>query len=383
MLRRTIMLAGAALGALALGGTAEAQQRTLNVYTAGDKNMEDYVTDFLGPMFEKANPGVKVRAVGTGPGDAGSQKIWERLDAQKKANATSVDVDVAVVHQVMAGQMVREGLLSAYRKDIDTGGLVTRDTAKQSLGANVDGYVMPMFHSQVAIAYNPAVVANPPKSYDELAAWAAQNPKKFGYNGIRGGMSGVAFVFGWVYANTPGSEKLREGPYDAAMRPTWAPAMAKLKEFNKNVVITPGNAGTLDQLNRGEIAMGPVWMDMFYTWQAEGRLSPNIRLELISPGLPGQPMYYVVPDKAANAELARKFVALATSPQVQAEGIVKRFNWLPGIDAQHVQSHLDKAVWEKLFKDVPPQTLAQRGQPMPMGNYFKEIQEDYEKMVAN
>ena len=95
MFRRTIMLAGTALGALALGGTAEAQQRTLNVYTAGDKNMEDYVTDFLGPMFEKANPGVKVRAVGTGPGDAGSQKIWERLDAQKKANATSVDVDVA------------------------------------------------------------------------------------------------------------------------------------------------------------------------------------------------------------------------------------------------------------------------------------------------
>ena len=94
-------------------------------------------------------------------------------------------------------------------------------------------------------------------------------------------------------------------------------------------------------------------------------------------------MYYVMPDKAANAELARKFVALATTPQVQAEGIVKRFNWLPGIDAQHVQAHLDKAVWEKLFKDVPPQTLAQRGQPMPMGNYFKEIQEDYEKMVAN
>ena len=376
-------LALLALVAALAATPAAAQKSTLNVVTAGDQNMVDYVKDFLAPRFEQTNPNATVRAVGTGPGDAGSQKIWERLDAQKKAGATAVDVDVAVVHQSMAGQMVKEGLLSPYRKDIDTASLVTRDTAKNSLGANVDGYVMPMFHSQVAIAYNPAVVQNPPKSYDELAAWTAQNPKKFGYNGIRGGMSGVAFVFGWVYANTPNSEKLRDGPYDAAMRPTWAPAMAKLKEFNKNVVITPGNAGTLDQLNRGEIAMGPVWMDMFYTWQAEGRLSPNIKLELISPGLPGQPMYYVVPDKAANAELARKFVALATSPAVQAEGIVKRFNWLPGIDAQHVQTHLDKAVWEKLFKDVPPQTLAQRGQPMPMGNYFKEIQEDYEKMVAN
>jgi putative spermidine/putrescine transport system substrate-binding protein len=29
--------------------------------------------------------------------------------------------------------------------------------------------------------------------------------------------------------------------------------------------MTPGSAGTLDMLNRGEIAMGPVWVDMFYT----------------------------------------------------------------------------------------------------------------------
>lgn len=382
MLRRTV-LTGAAIGALAFAVEAEAQQRTLNVLTAGDQNMVDYITDYLGPMFEKANPGVRVRAVGTGPGDAGSQKIWERLDAQQKANTASWDVDVAVVHQTMAGQLVRESKLSRYRPQVETDKLVSRDTAKKALGADVDGFVMPMFHSQVAIAYNPSMVTNPPKSYAELADWVAKNPKKFGHNGVRGGMSGVAFVFGWVYANTPDSQKLTDGPYDAGTRASWAPAMAKLKEFNKNVVITPGNAGTLDQLNRGEIAMGPVWMDMFYTWQAEGRLAPNMRLELISPGLPGQPMYYVVPEKAANAELARKFVALATSPAVQAEGIVKRFNWLPGIDAQHVQSHLDAKIWERLFKDVSPQQLAERGKPMPMGSYFKEIQEDYERLVAN
>ncbi len=86
---------------------------------------------------------------------------------------------------------------------MNTGKLVSRDTATNSLGANVDGFVMPMFHSQTAIAYNPALVSNPPKSYDELVAWTKANPKKFGYNGIKGGMSGVAFVFGWIYANTP------------------------------------------------------------------------------------------------------------------------------------------------------------------------------------
>ena len=54
-------------------------QITLNVVTAGDQNMVDYVTNYLGPKFEQMNPGVKVRAVGTGPGDSGSQKIYEKL----------------------------------------------------------------------------------------------------------------------------------------------------------------------------------------------------------------------------------------------------------------------------------------------------------------
>jgi putative spermidine/putrescine transport system substrate-binding protein len=384
-MNRRSVLATLAVAGLSLALTpAVAQQRvTVNVMTAGDQNMVEYVTDYLAPLFEKQNPGIRVRAVGTGPGDAGSQKIWERLDAQRKANATSWDVDVAVVHQRMAGQMVQEGLLDRYRDSVETGKLVSRDTARKALGTDVDGYVLPMFHSQTALAYNPALVQNPPKTYDELVSWVQANPRKFGHNGIKGGMSGVAFVFGWVYANSSNPAQLMEGPYDPALKNSWGPAFAKLKEFNKNVVITPGNAGTLDMLNRGEIAMGPVWVDMFYTWQADGKLPPTMRLQLLSPGMPGQPMYYVIPGKAAHADAAKKLVAFATSPAIQAEGIVKRFNWYPGIDAQHVQSHLDKAAWERLFKDVSPQDLASKGKPMPIGEYFKEIQEGYERQVSN
>ena len=128
------------------------------------------------------------------------------------------------------------------------------------------------------------------------------------------------------------ADKLEKGPYDPAAAPAIDKALSGLKEFNQYVVMTPGNAGTLDMLNRGEIAMGPVWVDMFYTWQADGRMSPKIKLVLPSPGLPGQPMYYVIPAKAAHAALAKKFIELAESPEVQADGIVKQFNWYPGID---------------------------------------------------
>jgi spermidine/putrescine-binding protein len=104
----------AVLAMLALSLPASAQQTvTLNVITAGDQNMVDYVKDYLGPMFEKEHAGVTVRAVGTGPGDAGSQKIYEKLEAEK-GNPTW-DIDVAVIHQKAAGEMVGKACSPAIR----------------------------------------------------------------------------------------------------------------------------------------------------------------------------------------------------------------------------------------------------------------------------
>ena len=98
MYLRKLFAVSSLAAALAVSAGAAAQT-TLNVVTAGDQNMVDYVNNYLGPKFEAMNPGVKVRAVGTGPGDAGSQKIYEKLAAQQKAGSATWDTDVAVVHQ--------------------------------------------------------------------------------------------------------------------------------------------------------------------------------------------------------------------------------------------------------------------------------------------
>jgi ABC-type uncharacterized transport system YnjBCD substrate-binding protein len=366
---------------IALAAASPAMAQTLNVVTAGDQNMVDYVKDYLGPIFERSHPGVKIVSVGTGPGDAGSQKIYEKLDAQKSAAAT--DFDVLVIHQKAAGTMVKEGHLAKYTGEVPTAKLVTSETAKNSLGADVSGFVIPMFQSQTALAYNADLLKNPPSTFAELKEWVQKNPKQFGYNGIKGGMSGVAFVTGWIYAFGGDAGKLINGPYDPAVKASWDKALADLKAFNKNVVMTPGNAGTLDMLNRGEIAMGPVWVDMFYSWQADGKLPPNMKLKLAAPGMPGQPMYYAIPAKSANQKLAEEFIALATSPEVQAEGIVKKFNWYPGIDAKNLEGKLDQAAWNKLFSDITPDDLSANGKPFPVAPYFNDILESYEKKVAN
>lgn len=371
--------------AIAMGSWAGLahSQTTLNVISGGSQNMVDYVTDYLGPLFEKLNPGVKVSVVGTGPDDAGSQKILEKLQAQKSVGSAAWDTDVIVPNQQKTGEMVRDGLLLKYRDSIATGKYAVSQSAKYALGVNVDGYVMPMFESQTAIAYNPDLVKNPPASYDQLRAYVSKNPKSFGYNGLKNGMSGVAFVVGWMYAYGGNAGAVQQGPFDTKTMAGWDKAFSELKSFNQQVVFTPGNAGTLDMLNRGEIAMGPVWVDMFQSWKAEGRLAPNLKLKMLSPGMPGQPYYYAIPAKAKNVELAKKFIALATSPQVQAEGIVKRFNWYPGIDANVVKPELDAKVWNQLFVDITPAELAKNGKPFPLAPYFKELREQYEAKVQN
>jgi ABC-type uncharacterized transport system YnjBCD substrate-binding protein len=371
-------LVGAVLAALILGGAGPAAaQVTLNVVTAGDTNMHDLQRTVFAPEFEKRNPGIKINAVGTGPGEPGSRAIVNKIKSQKDAGVAKWDVDVAIVHQIVMPDLVQNGLVSKYTPEISTSKLMTAADGKNALGFNVDGYVMPMFHSQVVLAYNPEFVKSPPSNFDELVTWIKANPRKFGYNGVKGGMSGVAFTTGWVYWKAGGDEKYTKGPYAKDTQAAWPSAIKELKSLP--VTLTTGNNDTLDRLNRGEIWMGPVWVDMLVDMKNQGRMDPKIRMKLISPGFPGQPMYLVVPTNAANADAARKYVEFITSPEMQAKVIVERNGWYPGIDGQHVLPHVSDKAKALLFQDVPPDALQKHGLSFPQGQYFKDLMTTYEE----
>ena len=358
-------------------GLATAQQVTLNVVTAGDTNMHDLQRNVFAPEFEKRNPGVKINAVGSGPGDPGSRVIANKLKSQKDAGVAKWDIDVAIVHQIVMSELIQQDLVAKYAPEIATYKLMTAADGRNALGFNVEGYVMPMFHSQVVLAYNPEMVKSPPNTFEELLAWIKANPKRFGYNGVKGGMSGVAFTTGWAYWKTGQYEQYAKGPYDKGAQAGWPAAIKELKGLP--VTLTTGNNDTLDRLNRGEIAMGPVWVDMLINQKNEGRMDPKIRMKLISPGFPGQPMYLVVPKNAANYQVAKKYVEFITSPEIQARVIVERNGWYPGIDGQHVLPHVSPKAKALLFQDVPPDVLAKNGLSFPLSAYFKDLMTAYEE----
>jgi len=350
--------------------------------TAGDINMLALGQNWFATEFTKRYPNVEVITAHTGPGDAGSRTIFEKLKAAKDAGKETWDVDVIMAHESFAGWAMPEGLLLNYAKELSSWKYITSPTAKKALGVDVEGYVMPMFHSQIAIAYNPKYVTTPPASYDELVEWVKKNPGKFGHNGIKGGMSGVGFCIGWVIWKTGAREKYCvTGPYDAKEADKWVPYWKDLKEFNKYCTITAGNVGTLDALNRGEIWMGPVWIDMFFNFMAEGKMDPSIKVYILKPGLMGQPMHFMIPKKAPNPEWAKKFIDMAMSPEIQAKIIVEKFFWYPGIDGKHVMPHVSKAALDKLFKDITPEDLAKYGYTFPLAPYLADMQKEYEKHV--
>lgn len=349
---------------------------TLNIAVAGDTNMADLFKDAIGAEFTKQNPNITLNVVGVGPGDAGSQAIFTKLDAQKQANKEKWDLDVAVVHQSIMGQMLQNGLVTKYLDGMPNAKYVVGEGAKNALGTDVTGYVVPMFASQTAIAYTPDV-KTVPNSYEELVTWIKANPGKFGYNGVKGGMSGVAFVTGYTYWKTGAYKELATGTVDTAKEKDWPAIMKELKALP--VTYTNGNNGTLDMLNRGEIQMGPVWVDMYYTWVREGRMNPNVKLKLIAPGMPGQPMYFVLPSKATNADAAKKFIDFMADPGVQAKFIVERNGWYPGIDANAVMPKVADDAKSKLFSTISADELATKGQQFPLAQYLKDVQAIYEQ----
>ena len=353
----------------------------LNVAIGADVNVVEVHKSLLAPGFKAQAQEVEFNVVGTGTGEPASRAIYTKIKAQADTGRKPWDLDVALVSMAVASQMAKEGLLFRFVPQMKNAALVKGAEVKEAFGVNVDGYVVPMFHNQIAIAYHPAKVVNPPKNFDELAAWVKANPGRFGYNGIKGGVSGVGFTMAWVYWKTGLYQQLTQGPADKGKDGAIREAVTALRDFNKNVVITNGNAGTLDALNRGEIWMGVVWIDQLVAWKNEGRMDQAVTPTLPAPGLPIYPLYLVVPREAASRDLAARYIDYIATPEVQARAIVERFGWYPGVDADKVLPLISPKSRELLFKGVTAQDLARYSRQMPLKEYHDMITLAYEEIV--
>jgi ABC-type uncharacterized transport system YnjBCD substrate-binding protein len=207
------MLLAACVGLCWLSSCPHPRRSALNVAIGADVNVVEVHKTLLGPA-SSGSADVELNVVGTGTGEPASRAIYTKIKAQADTGRKPWDLDVALVSMAVASQMVKEGLLLRYVPQMKNAALVKGAEVKEAFGVSVDGYVVPMFHNQIALAYQPGEGPKPPKSFDELAAWVKANPGRFGYNGIKGGVSGVGFTMGWVYWKTGLYKELTQGPFD-------------------------------------------------------------------------------------------------------------------------------------------------------------------------
>ena len=95
--------------------------------------------------------------------------------------------------------------------------------------------VMPMFHGRDGARLQPGPGAEsrrPPTPAGQLGQ--RRTPTRFGYNGIKNGMSGVAFVVGSVYANARRAKEATGRPLrQVEPAESWSQALAELEDFNQ------------------------------------------------------------------------------------------------------------------------------------------------------
>jgi ABC-type uncharacterized transport system YnjBCD substrate-binding protein len=371
-----IVMLAALMFACAKKEQSEAKSVTLQFATAGDTNMLEFFQNYVAKAFTEKYPDIKINVVGTGPGDDGSRTIYTKWKAQLDAKRAAWDLDAGCVNESIMADMIKDKVIVPYVPELSNAKYVNTSASEYALGTPVKGYVVPLFKSQIVLAYNPEKIPAPPKNIDELEAWIKANPNRFGYNGVTGGMSGVGFVAGWLYAKTGAYQNIAvTGPYSPENTASWPGIIKQLKDLP--VVITQGNAGTLDMLNRGEIDIGSVWVDMLLLWKSEGRMNPNIRMLLPEPGLPGQPMYLVVGANAANLEAAKLFCDFVADPQTQAKYVVDAYGWYPGVDSVEVFKYCSDESKRKLFTEVTADELAKKGLALPLADYMKDMQRVY------
>ena len=165
---------------LALSAAPAPRRRPSMSSTAGDQNMVDYVSDYLGPMFEKTASG---RQGGRGrhrPGRRAARRRSTRSSRRRRPpNVAAWDVDVdrgapedgrpdgrrAAAREIPRRHRHRQARQPRVRPR-------TRSARTSS------GYVMPMFHSQTAIAYNPDLVKGAAEQLHRAGRLGEEEPEE-------------------------------------------------------------------------------------------------------------------------------------------------------------------------------------------------------------
>jgi putative spermidine/putrescine transport system substrate-binding protein len=222
--------------------------------------------------YRKANPN-KIREIRIQR--APQPELPAKIKAQQDAGR--LDINLIMTGQAAASALIANNQLVRLLPDYEK--LFPLDDFTEAAKAHLkegEGYVIPSVVSNggPVFIYNPKKVPNPPKTADELLAWAKANPGKFFYARPSNSGPGMSVIVGLPYILGDKDPKDPEAGWDK----TWA----FLKELGQHVEYYP--TGTLFTLR--EFAQDQRWMIAgIMEWdmkpRAEGVVPPESKIAIL------------------------------------------------------------------------------------------------------
>ncbi len=334
-LRATLaLLFAAALGwaAAQAAPCGTSDKVTINFYSGGDVNVQNLWQNDILPAYKAVCPNVTLNLVFSEHG-TGDQLTLDRIAAAKQAGKSS-GVDLWETGMLdTAGQA---GLVDAVSTDtIPNLSKVDPDVVQQ-----IGGYGVPYRGSSVVLAYDSSQVSDPPTTLQGLFDWIKANPGMFTYNPPDTGGSGDNFVQAVLRTGIDQSDlKTFQTGYDQALESEWDPGWQTLDELGKsmyqNGFYPKGNAGVLQLLGKGSIAVAPVWSDMALSYLDQGLLPDTVKLEQLDPPFNGGASYVGVISDSPHKDADNAFLNWLLTPDVQAI-VIDKMNGYPGVTWDNV-----------------------------------------------
>jgi putative spermidine/putrescine transport system substrate-binding protein len=351
--RRQFLATSAAAATLVSTRVSAADIKTLQVYIDGDTNISDWWNNILKPAFEAANPGHTFNVTITRGVADGNRTIAERALAALEAKADpQVDYFEEIEPAAVAGSVEAGLWLETSEANVPNLKMINPAAIQTPIR-------MPYRGSQVLIAYDSAKVANPPKTFADLVAWAKANPGRFTYGRPDKGGSGSNFVIRAIHeGNGKDPAAFTKDNFDAAkaeemLQNGWA-ILKDLHPFTFGEGTYPaGNTPALQLLAQGAVDMIPAWSDQALQGIKTGVLPETVKVvQLQDLALCGGFAYSAIPSNATDLEGALALANFMLSPETQTS-CVRDIGGFPGISWENLPADLKAEYIDVIPVSIP------------------------------
>ncbi len=335
-----------------------ARGTTVNFFMyGGDNATNGYVDEWIAPRLEEQH-GITLRRTPV----SDTAEVVNKLLNEKQAGDDEGTVDLLWINGENFFTGSQAGLwYGPWAKDLPNARYIDWESPliNRDFGYPVKGYEAPWSQAQFIMIYDSARVEDPPRSMEELAAWAKENPGRFTYPAPPD-FFGNAFVEQAFYQITGELDPYQE-PFDESAFEERAPEfygfMNDLEpDLWRGGETYPESATALDELyQNGQVDFTMSYNPYYAQRQVEKGIFPETtRAYLFEQGTLSNTSYVAIPFNAPNRDGARVVANFLESPEAQLE--LQRQNVVGGLSTLD-PSTLPEEMREELTASPGPAAL--------------------------